>query len=291
MSIGIRNNQRYIGYELKSKYQRNYLLGLAAVCIFCLLFLLIHYLFLNRPSTNDAVRIQLNDSFITDIKSLAGHSKYAGDGFTGYYPISKPVEDIFPEGYIGAYLPLEYETKLREVSVKYFASINYEPAVPQDLSNMLINTAGESQDCFFGIGGGEDDYGFGETQPYMPVYRPKYIESRFGHVNIMSNQQAIVQIPQPGWPPRASYSDTGYVDIDLIIDTDGYITWRIINEIPKGCGFAVELIEALKRGRYIPAVKNGNTTEVRLRLNCMFCYDCEPSLTSSSTTVLTKLIR
>lgn len=285
------NSHWYLGYELKRAYQRNYLLSLAVVCVLALLLVLAHFLFLDHQKSNHKVKIILDHTFFTDMKILTAYSSYAGNGRALNLTLSKPAEDDFIEGYIGQYTLTGNDNKIREIPTGYSFVRNYEPAFIEDTPGALGLVLGDGQDLYVGSGGGEDDYESAKMQPFMPVNRAYYVESRLGAIKFMSSQPALVQIPEPRWPPRANYSDTGYVEIDLLIDSKGYISWNVIDETPRGYGFASELIEALKHGRYIPAIIKGDKAECRMRLNCTFCYGCTPSLTSSSTDVLTKLLR
>lgn len=289
MNILDKKTRWYIGYELKSKYQRNYLIGIIAANGLLILAVMLYIVLYDNSTNKSQLQILFNDKTISELIIVSGQSKMAGKGtddnvFTDH-------KDTISDGYIGAYKISKYYQTIKPIISNNLMIDLYEPTLNPYITNTYDNGKERDEGSFYGSGGGDDDYGITDDEPYMPKARFDIIDHSNYEIENLSNQAAIVQIPTPMWPPRARYLDTGMVEVDLIIDTKGHISWNIISESPSGKGFSLELIEALKRGRYSPAVKNGQKTEIYLRLSCMFCYGCEPSLKSSSNNVLAGILK
>lgn len=283
------NSPWYVDNELKSKYQRNYLIGILASNGLLILTVILYIILYNNDSNESQYQILFDNKTISDVHLIYGQSKFAGHGSTS--KALTELKDIIPDGYIGTFkIDKKYQT-IKPV-LDYDLKIDVlEPALESYSTNSFEIGQENGEEAFYGSGGGDDNYGFPDDEPYMPKVHFNSIDLLNNSIDDLSNKAAIVLIPTPMWPPRARYTDTGLVEVDLVIDTKGHISWNILSESPSGKGFALELIEALKRGRYSPAVKNGQKSEIYLRLSCMFCYGCEPSLKSSSNNVLASILK
>ena len=284
-----KNSQWYVGYELKSKYQRNYLIGIIVANGFLVLMIMLYIIWYEINSNESQFQIFFDNNVNSEVHNISGQSKFAGHGSTS--KALTELKDMIPDGYIGTFkIDKNYQTVKLVLNDDLKIDI-LEPALESYSTNSFEIGQENGKDAFYGSGTGDDNYGFPDNEPYMPKLHFNSIDRFNDSIEELSNQAAIVLIPSPMWPPRARYTDTGLVEVGLVIDTKGHISWNILSESPSGKGFALELVEALKRGRYSPAVKNGQKSEIYLRLSCMFCYSCEPSLKSSSNNVLAGILK
>ncbi|MDD5427081.1 MAG: hypothetical protein PHN52_11440 [candidate division Zixibacteria bacterium] len=272
---------------MKSKYQRNYLIAIITANGFIGLIVMLYIVLYDNSANKSQLQILFNDKTISESIIVFDQSKMTGKGTN----VLKDFKDSIPDGYIGTYKISKYYQTIKPIISDNYMIDLHEPTLKPYTANSFDNGQESEEGAFYGFGGGDDNYGFADEEPYMPKLHFNSIDRFNNSINDLSNQTAIVLIPSPMWPPRARYLDTGMVEVDLIIDTKGHISWNIISESPSGKGFSIELIEALKRGRYSPTVKNGQKTEIYLRLSCMFCYGCEPSLKSSSNNVLAGILK
>ena len=66
----------------------------------------------------------------------------------------------------------------------------------------------------------------------------------------------------------------GLVKLEFIVGVDGRATGiKVVKEEPKGFGFGEASIEAVKKMRFSPARKDGETVPVRVRLPIRFTHE------------------
>jgi len=81
--------------------------------------------------------------------------------------------------------------------------------------------------------------------------------------------------PDPKYPPAARRAEReGLVDLEFIVGVDGRASdITVIKEEPKGFGFGDAAIEAVKRWRFVPAKKGGESVPMRVKIPIRFTLD------------------
>ena len=81
--------------------------------------------------------------------------------------------------------------------------------------------------------------------------------------------------PDPKYPPAARRAEReGLVELEFIVGVDGRASdITVIKEEPKGFSFGEAAIEAVKRWRFVPAKKGGDSVPMRVKIPIRFTLD------------------
>jgi hypothetical protein len=268
-----------IGWEQKSRYQRNLLYSNLIVITICVLIGALLYL-TGNPSDGGAVwgRYQ----FDNEVSNADAPESYAGSFSEHPYAFGGRASRELPDwsGYAGRIQPAVYE-----VNVVAPGEVRPTGEVPggADLQTLSVLPTVESP----GYGGGAgDDRGAGDgpfglppTEPYLPPPRQNPAKTDM-YGGILEYRQAVASLRSPRFPGRALAwrIDSGVVEVKVTIQTDGTIAWDILREEPKGWGFAVSVEQALLRSEYRPEIRGGQPYPVDIYLRVLMCRKCPSRL-------------
>ena len=95
-------------------------------------------------------------------------------------------------------------------------------------------------------------------------------------VEIQVDQKpSVLRKTKPEYPEIARRAEReGLVELEFIVGVDGRATdFKVIKEQPKGFGFGEAAIEAVKRWRFSPAKKGGESVRMRVKVPVRFTLD------------------
>lgn len=276
---------RYLGIEQKRAYQRNMTIGwLIVVAIVAVGALLIR-----SPMMIDSGK---GDGF------GFGGSSDNESGAYGSARVSNPATPGAPLGGSGALgrVIASYRDRsaFRGGFIENLTIVREEPSieiVPPTITadrgtdvfesdfgypDLSVSSGASPYEMSSGIGYGDDDGEFGLPRgnrlSKVPYRLPEPPDRR--------NQNGRVMLGRIDWPGApAQPTDTGYVVVDITIYPDGDISYRFIEEQPRGKGFRFVTEQALLyRNRYEPRVVDGRPVETVVRLFVTICLNCESRL-------------
>ncbi|MEA1979955.1 MAG: hypothetical protein U9N54_03155 [candidate division Zixibacteria bacterium] len=281
-----------IGFDLKSKYQKNLLLSICIVNGLLLIPVMIFVLFLSENSID-----KLDINFDTLSNKNEGDSSSSGKNAQGSNDLSYSMllPSDFPKGYIGK-VKIIREYKKPEINVSNSVtanSTNYNIPIC-DVSNDEISF-GDGSGNFYGYG--DDDFGLPGQNPYLPQPREEWDIIENGYFgDILFNRLAVARLASPKWPSKANRNDTGIVEVIFTIFKDGYISlWddiEIIKEFPQGRDFGLSVKYAIyRRSIFKAAVKNGKPVDTKVKLVVKICQGCKSYVVSQNNVVIASTIR
>ncbi len=191
---------------------------------------------------------------------------------------------LLPENYPRGYMPkIEIIRESSPLPIMVSASSRtdaHEPSLEKVFSEIDPQSNLEESNVA-SYGSGDVDDGLPLVKPYFPPMQHSFSTP---NLNISKRQEkGLIMLAAIFWPTVASKNDTGYVEIVLDIDQKGRIQWLVIDEQPKGKGFASALAESLKRSKFKPPTdENGEKIRVRLTLTSTLCYNCLPYVVSNT---------
>ncbi|MEA1979953.1 MAG: energy transducer TonB [candidate division Zixibacteria bacterium] len=268
-----------IGFDLKSKYQKNLLLSICIVNGLLLIPVMIFVLFLSENSID-----KLDINFDTLSNKNEGDSSSSGKNAQGSNDLSYSMllPSDFPKGYIGK-VKIIREYKKPEINVSNSVtanSTNYNIPIC-DVSNDEISF-GDGSGNFYGYG--DDDFGLPGQKSLLGIAWEKYPKG-LGQRKIeipKPDEPAFIRLTEMPRHPADAYKITGKVVVEFIITRKGTILNRkVLSETPLDLGFAKAVLGALNEAWYWPAKNKGEAINTKVTLTWEMCWNCELEITCS----------
>ncbi len=269
-----------VGYYQKSAYQRSFVSSAIIVYAPLLVLILILPLFLSFELPETQSFILFKDSpGVGESGTIGGNSSVRKGSPHSILADSKQHSRFV----VGSRFEIIRETSPIQPAVYSQKSLLYEPfvdfAVAGDFSP--IGNGGE------GFADIDSDMQFGLPwgSPYLPMPRG------VGKGVIYPDLPATVRLASPIWPDAAHKSDTGFVQLLLLVNEEGYISWEILEVTPGGYGFRPAVESALLKGKYYPAERNGRKVSTTIMMTVIICRDCNPEVTTQNGNVSASLLK
>ncbi len=262
----------YPGLYQKSQYQRNCVK--AALVAYSIIALAVVVMISLEPSKVTPEYEHAEPSrfvLVCDTVSGGGHQEAGGGGRSGTGRVFR--DGTFPVGVIG------HIKIVRDCSLPRDAGDVRSHRISFPAEGPVLESEGDGfgygdSFCFFEIGG--DGFGFGGDEPYLP--RPRRPIFPLTTAIDATNKPATILFSDID-PTYIIGDDTGHLVVDLIIDEDGCIKWRVVQEEPEGHGYANAYLAMLLQSKFIPATRCGRSIKTKVVLDVYICAGCESSVT------------